>query len=56
MKIDITCCPLADNSVSVRVDGVEVYILPDCYDTTLDNLTDAFQSVADAVTKEGEAL
>lgn len=45
--MEIELCKLVDGKLSVRADGQEVHILPSRRDCGLDDLTEAFQALAD---------
>lgn len=45
----VTVCRLADNKLSVRVDGKEVVLLPAKLDCSMEDLAEAFQAVVDTV-------
>ena len=50
----VECFKLVDGKVSVRVNGVEVHILPIRKDCTMDDIEEAIQVAVDHVDPEGE--
>ena len=50
----IELCRLADGSISVRFDSMEVYILPPKNDCSINDLQSAFEAVVDAYGTKAE--